>query len=189
MTRARSRGSDRGGRGRRVVRGAGALLLVASVASCTLEPRTDANAQAAPDTQAAGEPDAHYREIVEPEGMARLPVFSSAVRNGDLLFLSGQIGAVPGVDPPRVVEGGVEAEARQALENIGTVLRSEGLGFANILKCTVFLDDIADFQAVNSVYVTYFPSDPPSRSALATGGLALGAKVEIECLAGYPPGR
>lgn len=171
---------------RAAARGVAAVAGLVAVAGCTLEPRTDPNAQRSTPARPAAA--THYREVIEPEGMARLRVFSSAIRNGDLLFLSGQIGAVPGVDPPQVVEGGVEAETRQALENIGRVLSSQGLSFENLVKCTVFLDDIADFAAVNSVYVTYFPSDPPARSALATGGLALGAKVEIECLGAYPPG-
>jgi len=161
--------------------------LVATVASCTLERRTDQNAQPAAGAQAGAR--AHYREVVQPEGVARLPVFSTAIRNGDLLFLSGQIGAVPGISPPQLVTGGVEAETRQALENIGAVLAAAGLELDNLLKCTVFLADIGDYDAMNSVYVTFFPDVPPARSAMAGSGLALGARVEIECIAAYPPGR
>jgi reactive intermediate/imine deaminase len=150
-----------------------------------MEARTDQNAM--PAGQAADE--AHYREVVQPEGVARLPVFSTAIRNGDLLFLSGQIGSMPGVSPPQVVEGGVEAETRQVFENIETVLAADGLTLDNVVKCTVFLANIADYEAMNSVYVTYFPDVPPARSAMAGSGLALGAKVEIECIAAYPPGR
>ena len=149
-----------------------------------MEPRTDQNAMPA---EAAATQD-HYREVVQPEGVARLPVFSTAIRNGDLLFLSGQIGAIPGVDPPQVVEGGVEAETRQVFENIQTVLAADGLTLDNVVKCTVFLADIADYGAMNSVYITYFPNVPPARSAMAGSGLALGARVEIECIAAYPPG-
>ena len=161
--------------------GAAAVL----VAACTVEPRTDLPARATTAAQAA--PASHDREVVQPEGVARLPVFSTAVRNGNLLFLSGQIGTVPGVTPPTLVEGGVEAETRQTFENIRTVLEAAGLGFENLVKCTVFLADIADYAAVNAVYVTYFEGiDPPARSAVAGSGLALGARVEIECIAAYP---
>jgi len=136
-----------------------------------------------------GADEAHYRQVVQPEGVARLPVFSTAFRNGDLLWMSGQIGTVPGVMPPVLVEGGVEAETRQTMANVQTVLSAAGLGLENLLKCTVFLADIADYAAVNAVYVTYFEGmDPPARSAVAGSGLALGARVEIECLAAYPPG-
>lgn len=163
----------------------GGVLLMVSVAaaSCTLEGRTDE--RSAPAAQASPP----RRQIVQPEGVARLPVFSSAVRSGNLLFLSGQLGALPGVTPPRLVEGGVGAETRQTMENIAAVLGADGLGFQDVIKCTVFLADIADYAAVNEVYATYFPSEPPARSAMAGSGLALGAKVEIECIAAYPAGR
>jgi 2-iminobutanoate/2-iminopropanoate deaminase len=161
--------------------------LLASVASCTLERRTDQNAQPAAGAQSVAR--SHYREVVQPEGVARLPVFSTAVRNGDLLFLSGQIGTVPGTSPPQLVEGGVEAETRQAFENIRTVLATAGLDLDNVVKCTVFLADIGDYDAMNSAYVTFFPDVPPARSAMAGSGLALGARVEVECIAAYPPGR
>jgi 2-iminobutanoate/2-iminopropanoate deaminase len=184
FTRTRRRPSPPGGRRRERV-GLQAPLVALLAMACTVEPRTDQNALPPAATGVA----AHYREVVEPAGITRLPVFSAAIRNGDLLFLSGQIGAVPGADPPRVVEGGIEAETRQAFENIGTVLATAGLGPANLVKCTVFLADIADFDAMNSVYATFFSGAPPARSTVATSGLALGARVEVECIAAYPPGR
>jgi reactive intermediate/imine deaminase len=165
-----------------------AFPLLLAVA-CTVEPRTDIPAQGSA-RAAAPASSAHYREVVQPEGVARLPVFSSAVRNGDVLYLSGQLGAVPGESPPILVEGGVEAETRQTFENIETVLAAAGLGLPNVVKCTVFLADIADYAAVNAVYVTYFEGmEPPARSAVAGSGLALGARVEIECIAAFPPGK
>jgi len=88
-----------------------------------------------------------------------------------------------------VVEGGIEPETRQAMENIKTVLAAEGLDLQDLVKCTIFLADIKDYAAMNSVYATFFPENPPARSALAGSGLALGAKVEIECIAAYPPGK
>lgn len=163
----------------------GVVALSAMILSaCSMEPRTDQNMQA----PAARTPTTHYREVVQPEGVARLPVFSTAIRNGDLLFMSGQIGSKPGVSPPEVVEGGVEAETHQIFENMKTVLAAADLTLDNVIKCTVFLADINDYAAMNSVYVTYFPNIPPARSAMAGSGLALGAKAEIECIAAYPPG-
>ena len=109
-------------------------------------------------------------------GEQRLP-FSSAVRVGDLLFLSGQIGNTPdGTLPP-----GIEAQARQAMDNIGAVLKGQGLGFGDLVKCTVMLDDMKEWPAFNKVYVTYFPDGKyPARSAFGADGLALGALLEVE---------
>lgn len=160
-----------------------ALALVALVAACTLEERTDNRPAAA--TEPAAD---HHREVIQPPDAPRLPVFSSAVRTGNLLFLSGALGALPGVNPPQLVEGGVEAETRQTFENIQEVLDAAGLTLKDVVKCTVFLADIADYAAVNSVYVEYWDGDPPARSAIAGSGLALGAKVEIECIAAFPAG-
>ena len=112
-------------------------------------------------------------------GEQRLP-FSSAVRVGDLLFLSGQIGNTPDGKLP----AGIEAQARQAMENIGAVLKGQGLGFGDLVKCTVMLDDMAHWPAFNKVYVTYFPDGKyPARSAFGADGLALGALLEVECIA------
>jgi reactive intermediate/imine deaminase len=112
-------------------------------------------------------------------GDQRLP-FSSAVRVGDLLFLSGQLGNTPDGKLP----AGMEAQARQAMENIGAVLKGQGLGFGHLVKCTVMLDDMANWPAFNKVYVTYFPDGKyPARSAFGADGLALGALLEVECIA------
>jgi reactive intermediate/imine deaminase len=112
-------------------------------------------------------------------GEQRLP-FSSAVRVGDLLFLSGQIGNTSDGKLP----AGIEAQARQAMENIGAVLKGQGLGFGDLVKCTVMLDDMANWPAFNQVYVTYFPDGKyPARSAFGADGLALGALLEVECIA------
>jgi 2-iminobutanoate/2-iminopropanoate deaminase len=112
-------------------------------------------------------------------GEQRLP-FSSAVRVGDVLFLSGQLG----IDANGKLPPGIEAQARQTMDNIGAVLKGQGLGFDDLVKCTVMLDDMADWPAFNAVYVTYFkPGRMPARSAFGTDGLALNAKVEVECMA------
>jgi len=122
-------------------------------------------------------------EHIVPEGVARLPVFTPAVRVGDLVFLSGAIGT-PASGELRVVDGGVGPETRAAMDNIGRVLAAAGLGYPDLVKCTVFLADIADYPGMNEVYVTFFEGmEPPARSAMAGSGLALGARVEIECIA------
>lgn len=117
---------------------------------------------------------------------ANLP-FSQAVRVGEILYLSGALGNVPG--KLELVPGGIEAETRQTMENIGTVLRENGLGFADIFKCTVMLADMSKWGDFNRVYLEYFDPDRlPARSAFGANGLALGAQVELECMA-YRPTR
>ncbi len=107
--------------------------------------------------------------------------FSDAVRVGDLLLLSGQIGNLPGTT--ELAPGGIRAEARQALENIRTILERNGSSMSRVVKCTVMIDDIAEWPAFNEVYVTFFPGPKPARSAFGADGLAFGAKVEVECIA------
>ena len=112
-------------------------------------------------------------------GTQRLP-FSDAVRVGDTLYLSGQVGLLPNGKLPV----GLDAQARQAMDNIGGVLKTQGLGWGDVVKCTVMLDNITDWPAFNKVYVTYFPDAKfPARSAFGADGLALGALLEVECLA------
>lgn len=107
--------------------------------------------------------------------------FSDAVRVGNMLYLSGQIGNLPGT--PTLVPGGIAAETKQAMENIRAVLEKNGSSLNQVVKCTVMLADIAEWNEMNAVYVTYFPESLPARSAFATSGLALGARTEIECIA------
>lgn len=107
--------------------------------------------------------------------------FSDAVRVGDMLYLSGKIGNVPGT--LQLAEGGIQGETRQTMENIKASLEKYGSSLDQVVKCTVFLADMAEWGAMNEVYVTYFPVNKPARSALGASGLALGARVEIECLA------
>ncbi|HET8647008.1 MAG TPA: Rid family detoxifying hydrolase [Vicinamibacteria bacterium] len=109
----------------------------------------------------------------------KLP-FSEAVRVGDLLFLSGQIGLQPGTRV--LVPGGIVPETRQTLENVKRILEAYGSSMDRVAKCTVFLADMADWPKVNEVYVTYFGAALPARSALGASGLALGARVEVECI-------
>ena len=120
------------------------------------------------------------RVIQLPGSLPGLP-FSSAVQVGNVLYLSGQIGVLPGTR--QLVDTGVTKQTQQTLDNIKAVLTHAGSSLDRVFKCTVFLANIADYDAMNSVYKTYFPKDPPARSTVAGSGLALGAKVEIECLA------
>jgi len=124
---------------------------------------------------------AQDKEVIQAPGALEGLPFSSAVRVGNMLFLSGQIGNLPGTR--QLASGGVAGEARQTMENIKSILEYAGSSMDRVVKCTVFLLDINDYAAVNEVYATYFPEDPPARSALAASGLALGSQVEIECIA------
>lgn len=105
--------------------------------------------------------------------------YSNAVRVGDILYLSGQTGDVDGK-----LKEGFEAQARQSIENVGTILKARGLGFADVVKCTVMLADMSKWSAFNAVYVPYFPAGKlPARSAIGANGLAGGALIELECWA------
>lgn len=107
--------------------------------------------------------------------------FSDAVRIDDLLVLSGQLG----VDPATftLVDGGIEAETKQIFANMERILAASGATFDDIVKCTVMIADIGEWSLFNSLYVTYFPGNKPARSAFGANGLALGARVELECWA------
>tara|TARA_B100000029_G_scaffold11658_2_gene12407 strand:- start:4368 stop:4820 length:453 start_codon:yes stop_codon:yes gene_type:complete len=113
--------------------------------------------------------------------------FSEAVRVGNLLFLSGQIGEVytniPG--ETELIEGGIRAETRQTMDNIKSVLERNGLSLDDVVKCTCMLADISEWAAMSEEYIKYFPNNKPARSAFAGTGLAMGARVEIECIAVY----
>ena len=113
--------------------------------------------------------------------------FSEAVRVGDTLYLSGQLGNLPG--KRQLAPGGIGPETRQMMENIRAALERQGASLDQVVKCTVFLADIRDWPAFNEVYVQYFKKHLPARSALAASGLALGAQVEVECIAHAPGDR
>jgi reactive intermediate/imine deaminase len=105
--------------------------------------------------------------------------FASAVRVGDMLYLSGQIGD----DDNGLVPGGIEAETRQALENIRDELELRGSSLDRVVRCLVMMADIGEWERMNKVYLTFFPRNRPARSAMGANGLVLGARVEIECTA------
>ena len=124
---------------------------------------------------------AQERQVIHGAGEVRGLPFSPAVRVGNMLYLSGQIGNRPGTR--ELADTGIAGQTRQALDNVKALLASAGSSLERVAKCTVFLVDIKDYAAMNTVYATYFPKDPPARSTVAGSGLALGARVEIECLA------
>lgn len=139
--------------------------LLAAVASCALA------------ACASGRGTAEY--LAAASGPPR--PFSPAVRANGFIYLAGQVGTD---SSGKVVPGGIKAETRQVMENIGGVLQRTGSSFDRVVKCTVFLADMGEWGAMNEVYVTFFPSGKfPARSAMGVNGLALGARVEIECIA------
>ncbi|CZF86011.1 RidA family protein [Grimontia marina] len=107
--------------------------------------------------------------------------FSEAVRVDNTLYLSGQIGILPGT--LKLAPGGVQAESKQTMENIKISLEANGYSMSDLVKCTVMLADISEWATFNEVYKTYFSGKYPARSAFGANGLALGAKVEVECIA------
>lgn len=120
------------------------------------------------------------RAIHTAQEVSGLP-FSSAVRVGTLLFLSGQIGNLPGTR--QLADTGIAGQTRAALENIRSILTAAGSSLDRVVKCTVVLVRFDDYAGMNAVYATFFPTDPPARSTVATSGLAFGARTEIECVA------
>jgi reactive intermediate/imine deaminase len=115
--------------------------------------------------------------------LAALP-FSEAVAAGGFLFVAGQVGTADG--SLTLVPGGIAAEAKQALGNMQAILARHGASLQDVVKVTVFLADIAEWPAFNTVYKQVFASPYPARSALGANGLALGARVEVECIARLP---
>ncbi len=145
------------------------MILLPLVLSCAAPPRSPG----------AGAPSMQF--LNSPEMDALDFPFSEVVRVGHTLYLSGQVGIRPGSSI--LAPGGIAGETKQVLENIQDVLERNGSSLDRVAKCTVFLADIAEWSAMNDVYRTFFPENPPARSALGASGLALGARVEIECLA------
>ena len=112
---------------------------------------------------------------------AAIGPYSQAIRAGDFVFCSGQIGLDP--DGGTMVEGGVEAQTRQVLDNLGAVLHAAGLDWANVVKTTIFLSDLGDFQRVNAIYANRFGEVAPARATVEVSRLPKGALVEIDAIA------
>lgn len=121
------------------------------------------------------------KSIHSNEAPAAIGPYSQAVRTGQLVFTSGQLGLIP--ETGALAEGGIEAQTRQALTNLSKVLEAAGLPMRHVVKTTVFLADMSDFAAMNAVYATFFSEPFPARSAVAVKSLPKGALVEIECVA------
>ncbi len=149
-----------------------ALLL--SVAACQPAEAPDADSEHTP-----APPEVEYLASAEQQAM-NLP-FSEAVRVGNMLYLSGQVGNIPGT--LELAEGGIQGETRQTMENIKDVLERYGSSMDRVVKCLVMIDDMSEWPAMNEVYVEYFPGQKPARSAFGADGLAIDAKLEIECWA------
>jgi 2-iminobutanoate/2-iminopropanoate deaminase len=115
------------------------------------------------------------------EAPAAIGPYSQAVRSGNFLFCSGQIPLDP--KSGQIVPGDIATQTRRVLDNIGAVLKAEGLTFENIVKTTIFLTDLGDFQSVNEIYGSYFKQQSPARSTVQVSALPKGAKVEIEIIA------
>ena len=131
-----------------------------------------------PRERSAAPPVAALERVPMP-GKLELP-FSAAVRAGSVIYLSGQLGTD---STGRLVPGGIGPETAQALANIQALLAAQGSGMDRVVRCTVMLADMAEWPAMNVEYARHFPAGFPARSAFGTTGLALGARVELECLA------
>jgi len=107
--------------------------------------------------------------------------FSEVIEANGFVFLAGQVGDVPG--RPGAVPGGIEAETRAMLENVGRLLRAAGLDYPDVVRCTVYLRDFGDFAAMNQIYREFFPIEPPTRATVGVTALAEDFRVEIEVMA------
>ncbi len=107
--------------------------------------------------------------------------YSQGIKTESMIFTAGQIPLIPGTKD--LAEGGIQAQTKQALENLKGVLEAAGSNLSQVVKTTVFLQNMDDFAAVNEIYATYFTDNPPARSAVEVAGLPLGALVEIEAVA------
>lgn len=124
------------------------------------------------------------RDVIVTEGAPKPfggAPYNQAIRAAGLVFCAGQVGLDPGSGT--LVDGGVEAQARRAMENLTAVLEAAGSGVERIVKTTIFVTDLGDFAAVNAVYGSFFAADPPARSTVQVAGLPGGAVVEIEAIA------
>jgi 2-iminobutanoate/2-iminopropanoate deaminase len=163
-----------------------ALAIVSVLAAAPALPQAPSAAKrVAPDAPQAAAPaspsaSAATRKQVLVRNTGSAP-FSRVVRGGDLVFVAGQLGFKQGTR--ELVPGGIGPETRAALEAIAANLAQAGLGMDDVVKCDVFLADIAEFQAMNDAYARFFPKDPPARTTVGVAGLSGDARVEIDCVA------
>jgi 2-iminobutanoate/2-iminopropanoate deaminase len=123
-----------------------------------------------------------HRELIHTnQAPAAVGPYSQAVRVGNLLFTAGQIGLDPVTG--QMMEADVATQTERVLQNLAAILNAGGSSLEQVIKCTVFLMDMADFAAMNEVYGRFFPQNPPARSTVQVSGLPLGARVEIEAIA------
>ena len=127
---------------------------------------------------------AHPEFYPSPDPVLKTMPFSEAVRAGNLLIVSGQIGSLPG--KMALAPGGITGQARQAIENVGSILRRHGATLRDVVECTAFLADMKDWPAFNTIYREFFKPPFPARSATRASGIALGARVELQCTAYVP---
>lgn len=166
----------------------GSILLLVTGSACAPESgggatQTQASAQPVERAPQSAATAVQFHDSDLTRGLG-LP-FSESARVGNLLLLSGMVGTRPGT--LELVPGGLEAESRQTLENIRMMLQSAGASIQDVVKCTIMLDDISQWSAFNRIYADFFGGHRPARSAFGADGLALGAAVEIECVAALPP--
>lgn len=126
------------------------------------------------------------KRISTPKAPAAVGPYSQGIASGRLLFVSGQTPLDPATG--KLVEGGIDAATRRIIESIRAILRAAGADLEDVVKTTVFLTDMADFKAMNTVYAEYFQEPHPARSSIQVAGLPLGAQVEIEAVAVLPEG-
>jgi 2-iminobutanoate/2-iminopropanoate deaminase len=152
------------------------ILCLSLFLTCGAEAQQRSKAKPSGDNPKTNSPRVEYLT----SGSTRTLPFSEAVRVGDMLYLSGKLGT----GASGLVPGGIKAETKQTMENIRSVLERNGSSLNEVVKCTVMLADMSEWGAMNEVYVTFFAKDRmPARSAFGVSGLALNARVEIECLA------
>jgi reactive intermediate/imine deaminase len=119
--------------------------------------------------------------IATEKAPAALGPYSQAIKAGNTIYVSGQIGLVPGTKD--FASEGVEGQTEQVMKNMGAILEAAGASYSNVVKTTILLADMGDFATVNGIYGKYFEKDPPARATFAVKTLPLNAKVEIECVA------
>jgi 2-iminobutanoate/2-iminopropanoate deaminase len=123
-----------------------------------------------------------HREIIATQNApAAIGPYSQAVQVGDFVYTSGQIPLVP--ETGKLIEGGIEEQTRQVMQNLANILEAAGSSLAHIVKTTIFVTNLADFAIINKIYGSFFVGDPPARSTVQVAALPLGANIEIEAVA------